>query len=79
MARWLNTPQRRVGVGMAGVFLAAVVAGCAPTVSSAPPPADEIVIVCESGTVTKDGIKTSSAVATKVPAGTPIPAGCRLG
>ena len=38
---------------------------------------DTIVIVCESGVESVNGIETSSAKATRVPAGTPIPKGCR--
>jgi hypothetical protein len=75
----LNSSRRRLALGAAGLALAATAAGCVPSVSSGPEPQDEIVIVCESGVVTKNGVKTSSAVASRVPAGSPIPPGCRLG
>jgi hypothetical protein len=39
---------------------------------------DTIVIVCESGVESVNGVETSSANATRVPAGTPIPKGCRV-
>ena len=38
---------------------------------------ETIVIVCESGVESANGVETSSANATRVPAGTPIPKGCR--
>jgi hypothetical protein len=42
--------------------------------------ADEVIVVCESPTVTHtNGVKTSSAVAARVPAGSPVPQGCHLG
>ena len=75
---------RRLGVGLAGVALAAALAGCAtPYVSSsgdAPDAGGEQVVVCESGVVTHpDGTETSSSLAVRLPAGVPIPAGCRAG
>jgi hypothetical protein len=62
------------------VVLAAAVAGCTPAVSGGPSGvnADEIIVVCESETVTKDGIETSSSFAVRLPAGSPIPPGCKL-
>ncbi len=78
MARWFSTSRARLGVAAAGLAVAAVAAGCAPTVASAPDPVDEVVLVCESGVVDQGGVKTSSAVATRVPAGSPIPPGCRI-
>src|SRR5215510_118312 len=86
VARWLNTSRRRLGAVSAGVVLAAAAAGCTPSVSGGPGDAttdsvssqDEIIVVCESGTVTQDGIETSSSVAMRLPAGSPIPEGCRL-
>jgi hypothetical protein len=69
--------------------MAAVLAGCAaPYVSSQPGQATntggsvspEVILVCESGTVTHaGGVETSSAVALRVPAGSPVPPGCHLG
>ena len=85
MTRWFNTSRRRLGVVSAGVVLAAAFAGCTPSVSDGPSgtangvqTADDIIVVCESETVTKDGIETSSSFAVRLPAGSPIPPGCRL-
>jgi hypothetical protein len=39
----------------------------------------EMIIVCQSGTTSADGIDTSSEVATRVPVGSPIPPNCRAG
>jgi len=79
----------RVGAALAGVAMAVVLAGCAaPYVSEQPAEGTgtggslghEVILVCESGTVTgAHGVETSSAVATRVPAGKPVPPGCRLG
>jgi hypothetical protein len=69
--------------------MAVVLAGCAaPYVSQQPgrpsstgaSRGHEIILVCESGTVTDtSGVETSSSVALRVPAGTPVPPGCHLG
>ena len=82
-------PSRRVGAAGAVVAMAAVLAGCATPYASQQPgkatstgssPGHEIILVCESATVTDaNGVETSSAVASRVPAGTPVPPGCRLG
>jgi|GEM_PF-6863621 len=94
MARTTNAsrfrrPSGRVGTALAGVTMAALLTGCAaPSVSEQPAKGTgtggtlghEVILVCESGTVTgAHGVETSSAVATRVPAGTPVPPGCRLG
>ena len=76
MARWWSTS--RIGVGVAGLFLAAALTGCVPYVSAGAGTGEEIV-VCESGPVTHGGVTTSSASAARVPAGTPVPEGCRIG
>jgi ferric-dicitrate binding protein FerR (iron transport regulator) len=76
---------RRLGAGLAGVALAATLAGCAtPYVSdsggTAPGAGSEQIVLCDSGVVTHpDGTETSSSIAVRIPAGAPIPAGCRLG
>jgi hypothetical protein len=49
------------------------------TTATTGPSAPQIIIVCESTTVSKDGIETSSSYAYRAPAGTPIPSGCRTG
>jgi hypothetical protein len=70
----------------AGVFLAAAFAGCStPYVSGGGADgadvntADEIIVVCDSGTSSSGGIDTSSSVAIRLPAGSPVPDGCHLG
>jgi hypothetical protein len=85
VTRWFSTSRRRLGAVSAGVLLAAAVAGCTPSVSDGPSgsadavsTADEIIVVCESEVVSKDGIETSSSFAVKLPAGSPIPPGCHL-
>jgi len=89
LLRSVRRPVRRVGGALAGITLAAVLAGCgAPYVSQQPGTAtgtggsldSEVILVCESGTVTHaNGVETSSSVAIRVPAGTPVPPGCHLG
>ncbi len=79
---------KRLGAGLAGVALAAALAGCAtPSTSGGPGGSakaavddqSEIVIVCGSGIVTgPDGVETSSQVVSRIPAGDPIPAGCTV-
>ena len=81
-------PRRQRFVALGGLVAVVALAGCGtpyvtgPADSSSPSTDStngERVIVCESGTVSSDGIETSSAVATRVPAGTPVPPGCREG
>jgi len=89
IGRPIRRPSRRVGGTVAGFAIAAVLAGCSTPYASQQPgkatgtggsPAHEVILVCESGTVTDaNGVETSSAVATRVPAGTPVPPGCHLG
>ena len=84
-----RSPSRRVGGALAGIALAAVLAGSAVLFVSQQPGdaagtggshADEVIVVCESPTVTHtNGVKTSSAVAARVPTGSPVPQGCHLG
>lgn len=84
-----RSPSRRVGGALAGIALAAVLAGSAVLFVSQQPGdaagtggshADEVIVVCESPTVTHaNGVKTASAVAVRVPAGSPVPQGCHLG
>jgi hypothetical protein len=91
MARSINASPshslaKRLGAGLAGVALAAVLAGCATPYASGAPDGSakavvhdqsEIIIVCGSGIVTgPDGVETSSQVVSRIPAGDPIPAGC---
>lgn len=87
MARSLSG-TRRAGLALAGLLLTGGLASGAvlmmsPGAANEGPSSGkrtyEIVIICESGTVTGGGIETSSAVAKRVPAGTPIPPGCRAG
>jgi len=84
-----RSPSRRVGGALAGIALAAVLAGSAVLFVSQQPGdaagtggshADEVIVVCESPTVTHtNGVKTASAVAVRVPTGSPVPQGCHLG
>lgn len=82
MARSVSSSRRRLGIGVAGVVLAAAAAGCTtPFVSGGggSAPASEMVVICESGVVDHgNGVETSSQVAIKLPAGSPVPEGCRV-
>jgi len=81
VARWSSTSRRRLGVGAAGVLLAAALSGCVPYGSAGADGAGagEQIVVCESAPVTDGGVGTSSASASRVAAGTPVPEGCRIG
>jgi hypothetical protein len=72
--------RRSLVTALGGLVLVAGLAGCgAPAVSDGPGvgSAGERIVVCESGTVSHDGVDTSSASVVRLPAGTPVPAGCR--
>jgi len=91
MARdsWHRSARDRVGLVVSACTVLVGLAACAAPLSStsgtSPRPgaaaagAGTVVLVCESGTTSSDGVTTSSAVAVRVPAGTPVPPGCRLG
>jgi hypothetical protein len=81
-------PRRQLGAALGGLALAAALAGCGtPSVDSGTDgssgagrtvaSSSERIVVCESGTVSRDGIDTSSASVLRLPAGTPVPPGCR--
>ncbi len=85
MARTSRPRPRRLGAALAGLSIAVGAAGGAvltigiggaaadPGTSTAP----EVIVTCESGTVSAGGIDTSSAVAYRAPAGSPLLPGCR--
>lgn len=60
-----------------GTGVALIATSGASTEPSTHDRGETIVIVCESGVESSNGVETSSANATRVPAGTPIPKGCR--
>lgn len=89
MARTSRTlPRRHLGAALGGLVLVVGLAGCGtPGISSGPHDSSgvgsadtssgERIVVCESGTVSRDGVDTSSATVFRIPAGAPVPAGCR--